>query len=68
MILGDNPARHCLVLRDLVWTEFFQISHNCNWMHAAGKVFVKICLKPIRDNFFVEFPNFYPTEEESLNF
>ena len=39
----------------------------------AGKIFVKTCLKAIRDNFFsqyVEFPNmwyFYPTEVESLN-
>ena len=28
MILGDNPVRHCFVLRDLVLIEFFQISHN----------------------------------------
>ena len=29
MILGDNPAGHGFVLRDLVLTELFQISHNC---------------------------------------
>ena len=29
MILGDNPPRHCFVLRDLILIEFFQISHNC---------------------------------------
>ena len=29
MILGDNPAGHCFVLRDLVLIELFQISHNC---------------------------------------
>ena len=29
MILGYNPAGHCLVLRDLVLIELFQISHNC---------------------------------------
>ena len=28
MILGDNPARNGFVLRDLVLTEIFQISHN----------------------------------------
>ena len=29
IILGDNPAGHCFVLRDLVLIELFQISHNC---------------------------------------
>ena len=29
MILGDNPAGHCFVLRDFVLIKFFQISHNC---------------------------------------
>ena len=29
MILGDNPTGHGFVLRDLVLTEDFQISHNC---------------------------------------
>ena len=29
MILGDNPAEHGLVLRDLVLIELFQVSHNC---------------------------------------
>ena len=29
MILGDNPAGRCFVLRDLVLIKFFQISHNC---------------------------------------
>ena len=28
MILGDNPAGHSFVLRDLVLIELFQISHN----------------------------------------
>ena len=43
-------------------------------MHAAGKIFVKTCLKANIDTFFsqyVGFPNmwyFYPTEGESLNF
>ena len=32
-------------------------------MHDAGKIFVKTCLKAIRDMWY-----FYPTEEESLNF
>ena len=29
MNLGDNPAGHDFVLRDLVLIELFQISHNC---------------------------------------
>ena len=29
MILGDNPAEHGFVLRDLVLIKLFQISHNC---------------------------------------
>ena len=29
MILGDNPAGHGFVLRDLVFIELFQISDNC---------------------------------------
>ena len=28
MILGDNPAGHGFVLRDLILIEVFQISHN----------------------------------------
>ena len=43
-------------------------------MNAAGTIFVKTCLKAIRDNLisqYVEFPNmwsFYQTEGETLNF
>ena len=29
IILEDNPAGHCFVLRDLVLIELFQIRHNC---------------------------------------
>ena len=29
MILGDSPAGHGFVLRDLFLIELFQISHNC---------------------------------------
>ena len=29
VIMGDNPAVHSFVLRDLVLIELFQISHNC---------------------------------------
>ena len=28
-ILGDNPDRHGIVLRDLVLMELFQITHHC---------------------------------------
>ena len=29
IILGDSPAGHGFVLRDLILIELFQISHNC---------------------------------------
>ena len=29
MNLGDNPARHSFVLKNLVLIDLFQISHNC---------------------------------------
>ena len=29
MILRDNSAGHGFVLRELVLTELFQVSHNC---------------------------------------
>ena len=29
IIMGDNPAEHSFVLRDLVLIEIFQISYNC---------------------------------------
>ena len=29
MTLGDNPAGHGFVLRDLVLIDLSQISHNC---------------------------------------
>ena len=52
MILGDNPAGHDFVLRDLVLIELFQISHNCvTECYTAGKTFVKTYLKAIRDTF-----------------
>ena len=28
MILGDNPAGHCFVLRDLSLIKLLQVSHN----------------------------------------
>ena len=53
MILGDNPAGHDFVFRDLVLIELFQISHNCvTECYTAGKTFVKTNLKAIRDTFF----------------
>ena len=53
MILGDNPAGHDFVLRDLVLIELFQISHNrVTECYTAGKTFVKTNLKAISDTFF----------------
>ena len=37
-------------------------------MHAAGKIFVKTCLKANRDTIFPHMWYFFPTEDESLNF
>ena len=49
MILGDNPAGHSFVLRDLGFSwVFLNKSQLCKWMHAAGKMFVKTYLKAIR--------------------
>ena len=60
MILGENAAGHCFLLSDLVLTKLFQISHSCNWMHTAGKIFFKTCLKVNRDIYlfsqYVGFP------------
>ena len=53
MILGDNPAGHCFVLRDLVLIELFQISHDC-----VTKYRLKTYLKAIRDTFFPNVWNF----------
>ena len=53
MILGDNPAGHCFVLRDLVLIELFQISHDC-----VTKYRLKTYLKAIRDTFFPNMWNF----------
>ena len=44
MILGDNSAGHCFVLRDLVLIELFQISYNCV---TEQMLQVKLLLKPV---------------------
>ena len=44
MILGDNSAGHCFVLRDLVLIELFQISYNCVTEQMQQ---VKLLLKPV---------------------
>ena len=59
MILGDNPVRHCFVLRDLILIEFFQISHNCvTECMLQAKIFVKTCLKANIDTFFPNMRDF----------
>ena len=76
MILGDKPARQYFVLRDFSFDcAFPNKSELCNWMHAAGKVFAKTCLKTIRGTFFCNMRYFFPNmwycyliERESLNF
>ena len=59
MILGDNPAGHGFVLRDLILMEFFQIGHNCvTECTLQTKIFVKTYLKAIRDTFYPNMWNF----------
>ena len=50
MILGDNPAGHGFVLRDLILIELFQLSHNCV-TECYTKIFVKTYLNAISDTF-----------------
>ena len=51
--MGDNPAEHCFVLKDL-----FQMSFSKLFMivllriYTARKSFDKICLKAVRDTLF----------------
>ena len=53
IILGDNPARHCFVLRDLSPMSIFKLVMIVLLkIYVAGKIFGKICLKAIRDTFF----------------
>ena len=46
MILGDNPAGRCFVLRGLILIKLFQISHNCvtpgNERMLQAKVLLKL--------------------------
>ena len=43
IILGDIPAGHCFVLKDLVLIELFQISHNCvTELMLQGKSLLKL--------------------------
>ena len=42
MILGDNPAGHGFVLRDVVLIELFQISHNCVTECPQAKFLLKL--------------------------
>ena len=50
MILRDNPDEHCFLLRDLVLIELFYIGHTCvTRCMMQAKIFVKTCLKAIRD-------------------
>ena len=53
MILGDNPAGYGFVLRDLVFIELFQISHNCvTECTLQAKFLLNTHLKANRDTFF----------------
>ena len=69
IILGDNPAGHCFLLRDIfAMSSFKLVMVVLLKIYAAGKIFCKISLKVIRDAFFsnmwsairrgIEQPNF----------
>ena len=58
MILGDNPAGHGFVLRDLGLIELFQISYNCATECTVQADFFKTYLKVIRNTFFPNMWNF----------
>ena len=48
IILGDNPAGHCFVLRNLLPMSFFKLVMTVLLkIYIAGKLFGKICLKAI---------------------
>ena len=51
--MGDNPAGHYFVLRDLFQMSLFKLAMILLLkIYTAGKIFGKICLKAFRDNFF----------------
>ena len=53
IILEDNPAGHCFVLKDLFPISFFKLVFIMLLkVFAADKIFSKICLKAIRATFF----------------
>ena len=53
IILGDNPAGHCFVLRDLFPMSFFKLVMIVLLkIYTTSKIFGKIFLKAIRDTFF----------------
>ena len=53
IILGDNSAGHCFVLRDSIPMKFFKkVMIMKVKMCTTGKIFGKLCLKAIRHTFF----------------
>ena len=52
-ILGDNPAGHCFVLRDLFPMSFFKLVMIVLLkIYTTSKIFGKIFLKAVGDTFF----------------
>ena len=48
IILGDNPAGHCFVLRDLIPMKFFKYVIIVKLkMHTTVKIFAKICVQKL---------------------
>ena len=53
IILGDNTAGHCFVLRGLFPMSFFKLVMIVSLkIYATNKIFGKIYLKAIRDTLF----------------
>ena len=51
--MGENPAGHYVILRDLFPMSFFKLVMTVLLkIYAEGKIFGKICLKAIRATFF----------------
>ena len=56
MILGDNPAGRCFVLKDLILIELFQISHNCVTPGNECMLQANVLLKLVKKLLEIPFP------------
>ena len=67
--LGNNPAGHCFVLRDLFPISFFKLVMIVLLkIYAAGKMLGKICQKAITGTFFSNMESVIERGTGGLNF